>query len=60
MPNRKQRLKKNGMNKSKKVKAMKMKEALARPADKPTATGKPGQTSKVVKKTDRPGAFSRA
>ena len=60
MPNQKQRKKKQGSNKSKKVQAMRAKEALAKPADKPTATGKPGQTSKFEILQDRPGAFRRA
>jgi hypothetical protein len=60
MPNQKQRKKKAGANKNKKTQAMRAKEALARPADKPTATGKPGQTSKPKLRKDRPGAFSRA
>src|SRR5215510_2951824 len=61
MPNQKQRKKKQGSNKSKKVQAMRAKEALAKPADKPTATGKrPGQTSKFEILQYRPGAFRRA
>ena len=61
MPNQKQRKKKHGFNKSKKVQAMRAKEASARPADKPTATGKrPGQTSKFERAHDRPGGFPRA
>jgi len=46
MPNQKMRKKKDGENKSKKLKAMRTKEAKAKPAPKPSATGKPGQTSK--------------
>src|SRR5215468_10481448 len=58
MPNQKQRKKKQGTNKSKKVQAMRAKEARAKPAEKPTATGKrPGQTSKFETVQDRPGAF---
>jgi len=61
MPNQKQRKKKQGTNKSKKVQAMRAKEARAKPAEKPTATGKrPGQTSKFETVQDRPGAFRRA
>jgi hypothetical protein len=61
MPNHKQRKKKNGENKNKKMQAMRAKEALAKPASKPTATGKtPGQTSKFDSVKDRPGAFRRA
>jgi len=61
MPNQKQRKKKQGTNKSKKVQAMRAKEARAKPAKKPTATGKrPGQTSKFETVQDRPGAFRRA
>jgi hypothetical protein len=61
MPNQKQRKKKRGTNKSKKVQAMRAKEARAKPAEKPTATGKrPGQTSKFETVQDRPGAFRRA
>ena len=61
MPNQKQRKKKDGANKSKKMQAMRAKEAEARPADKPTATGKwPGQTSKFEIVQDRPGNFRRA
>jgi len=61
MPNQKQRKKKAGSNKNKKTQAMRMKEALAKPPDKPTATGKrPGQTSKFETVQDRPGALRRA
>jgi hypothetical protein len=61
MPNQKHRKKKDGANKSKKIQAMRAKEALARPADKPTATGKrPGQTSKRNRPQDRIGAFKQA
>lgn len=61
MPNQKQRKKKNGANKTKKMHAMRAKEALAKPAEKPTATGKwPGQTSKFEMLQDRPGALRRA
>jgi hypothetical protein len=61
MPNQKQRKKKHGLNKSKKVQAMRAKEAHARPADKPSATGKhPGQASKFEIVQDRPGGFPRA
>jgi len=61
MPNQKHRKKKNGANKNKKLKAMRAKEALAKPPSKPTATGKrPGQTSKFELLQDRPGALRRA
>ena len=61
MPNHKQRKKKAGANKNKKMQAMRAKEAMAKPADKPTATGKrPGETSKFDTVKDRPGAFQRA
>jgi hypothetical protein len=61
MPNQKQRKKKQGTNKGKKIQAMRTKEARAKPAEKPTATGKrPGQTSKFEILQDRPGAFRRA
>ena len=60
MPNQKQRKKKDGENKTKKMHAMRAKEAMAKPAPKPTATGKPGQTSKFELLQDRPGAMRRA
>jgi hypothetical protein len=61
MPNQRQRKKKNGVNKSKKMQAMRAKEALAKPAPKPSATGKQsGQTSKRDSVKDRPGALKRA
>ena len=61
MPNQKQRKKKSGANKTKKLHAMRAKEAEARPPDKPTATGKrPGQTSKFETVQERPGALRRA
>jgi len=61
MPNQKQRKKKHGENKSKKAQAMRTKEAVAKPADKPSATGKrPGQTSKFETIQDRPGNLRRA
>ena len=61
MPNQKSRKKKDGVNKSKKRRAMRAKEAEARPADKPSATGKrPGQTSKFEILQDRPGELQRA
>jgi len=61
MPNQKQRKKKDGENKNKKLQAMRAKEAQAKPADKPTATGKsPGQSSKFGVVQDRPGALRRA
>lgn len=61
MPNQKNRKKKAGANKSKKMQAMRAKEMMAKPAAKPTATGKkPGQTSKFELLYDRPGALRRA
>ena len=61
MPNQKQRKKKGGENKSKKMQAMRAKEAQAKPSQKPTATGKrPGQTSKFELLQDRPGSMQRA
>jgi hypothetical protein len=61
MPNQKHRKKKGGVNKNKKMQAMRAKEAQAKPAQKPTATGKqPGQTSKFEMLQDRPGALRRA
>jgi hypothetical protein len=61
MPNHKNRKKKDGVNKIKKMKAMRTKEALAKPSSKPSATGKrPGQTSKFELLQDRPGAMRRA
>jgi NADH:ubiquinone oxidoreductase subunit len=61
MPNQKQRKKKDGANKNKKLQAMRTKEALARPGDRPTATGKwPGQESKFEMLQDRPGNMRRA
>jgi len=53
MPNQKNRKKKAGINKGKKTHAMRVKAAKARPAPKPSATGKPGQTSKVGILKDR-------
>ena len=61
MPNQRQRKKKAGANKIKKVQAMRAKEAMAKPPDKPTATGKwGGQTSKFERLQDRPGRLQRA
>jgi len=61
MPNQGNRKKKDGANKNKKMKAMRTKEALAKPSPKPTATGKrPGQTSKFELLQDRPGGMRRA
>jgi len=61
MPNQKQRKKKDGANKNKKMQAMRAKEAKARPADKPSATGKrSGLRSKFERTQDRPGALQRA
>jgi hypothetical protein len=61
MPNQKQRKKKAGTNKIKKRQAMRAKEALSKPHEKRSATGKrPGETSKIDAVKDRPGAFQRA
>lgn len=60
MPNQKNRLKKDGANKGKKMQAMRAKEAMGKPEPKPTATGKPGQTSKFDIVKDRPGTRNRA
>jgi hypothetical protein len=61
MPNQGQRKKKDGANKNKKMQAMRAKEAQAKPAAKPTSTGKlPGQTSKFDMLQDRPGSLRRA
>jgi hypothetical protein len=57
MPNQKNRRKKDGANKNKKMQAMRAKEMRAKPSSKPTATGKrPGETSKFELLQDRPGA----
>jgi len=61
MPNQKNRKKKNGINKIKKLQAMRAKESLAKAAHKPSATGKGiGETSKFETVQERPGAFKRA
>jgi hypothetical protein len=61
MPNQKGRKKKDGSNKTKKLQAMRTKEAAAKPAPKPTATGKKtGMKSKFEREQERPGGFSRA
>ncbi len=61
MPNQKHRKKKDGVNKSKKIQAMRAKEAGARPMPRPRATGKrPGETSKFDVVKDRPGGMQRA
>ena len=61
MPNQKSRKKKDGANKSKKLQAMRTKEAKAKPAPKPSATGKEtGMKSKFERGQDRPGGMSRA
>jgi hypothetical protein len=61
MPNQKNRRKKDGANKNKKMQAMRAKEMKAKPPSKPTATGKrPGETSKFELLQDRPGATRRA
>ena len=61
MPNHKNRKKKAGRNKIKKLQAMRFKESMAKPAEKPSATGKGiGETSKREAVMDRPGAVNRA
>lgn len=61
MPNQKNRKKKDGTNKIKKTKAMREKEAAAKPMPRPSATGKtPGETSKFAVQHDRPGTLRRA
>lgn len=61
MPNHKSRKKKNGVNKIKKLKAMREKEARAKLAPRYSATGKtPGQESKFEFVQDRPGGLRRA
>jgi hypothetical protein len=61
MPNQKNRRKKNGMNKTKKLQAMRAKESAARPPSKPSATGKGiGETSKFEMVHERPGSLKRA
>jgi hypothetical protein len=61
MPNQKNRRKKAGANKNKKLQAMRAKEMMAKTPSKPTATGKTaGQTSKFELLQDRPSAMRRA
>ena len=61
MPNQKQRKKKDGVNKTKKLQAMRAKEAKAKPAPKRSATGKEtGMLSKFERVQDRPGGTRRA
>jgi hypothetical protein len=61
MPNQKSRKKKDGRNKSKKLQAMKAKEANAKPQAPVTATGKlSGRDSKFERTQDRPGGMNRA
>ena len=61
MPNQKSRKKKDGVNKNKKLRAMRAKEALAKPKVARTATGKlSGRNSKFERTQDRPGSMSRA
>ena len=61
MPNQKQRKKKNGVNKSKKTQAMRAKEAMAKPAQPPSATGKGIREKSKPKEThDRTRALNRA
>jgi hypothetical protein len=61
MPNQKSRKKKAGVNKNKKLRAMRAKEAAAKPRAMRTATGKlSGRHSKFERTQDRPGAMARA
>jgi hypothetical protein len=61
MPNQKSRKKKDGANKSKKLQAMRTKEAAAKPTVGRTETGKlSGRHSKFERTQDRPGAMRRA
>jgi hypothetical protein len=61
MPNQKERKKKDGTNKSKKLQAMRQKERSAKPRGKPSATGKgTGERLKNQTVQDRPGNMSRA
>jgi hypothetical protein len=61
MPNQKERKKKDGANKTKKLQAMREKERMAKPRAKPSATGQGiGERSKDQTVQDRPGNTSRA
>ena len=61
MPNQKQRKKKAGVNKIKKMEAMREKEALANPRHPPSATGKGiREWSKRDQPKDRYRSFNRA
>jgi hypothetical protein len=61
VPNQRNRKKKQGTNKIKKTRAMRAKEAEAKPRKPPSATGKGvRETSKRDIVKDRPGGFSRA
>ena len=61
MPNQKNRKKKDGVNKDKKLRAMRAKEAEAKPTVGRTDTGKlSGRNSKFERTQDRPGATRRA
>jgi len=61
MPNQRQRKKKDGENKIKKLQAMRAKEAAAKPPQKPSATGKTaGLRSKRESLQERPGSLKRA
>jgi hypothetical protein len=60
MPNQHGRKKKAGANKIKKLQAMRAKESMARPPDRPSATGKGiGERSKFETFYERPGALKR-
>ena len=61
MPNQKSRKKKAGVNKIKKLQAMRAKESAAKPPQRPSATGKGiGETSKFETVQLRPGGLKRA
>jgi hypothetical protein len=61
MPNQKMRKKKDGVNKNKKLQAMRAKEAAGKPRPPQTATGKlSGRRSKFERVQDRSGATTRA
>jgi hypothetical protein len=61
MPNQKTRKKKDGVNKNKKLQAMRAKEATSKPRPPQTATGKlSGRRSKFERTEDRPGSIARA
>ena len=61
MPNQRSRKKKAGVNKIKKLQAMRAKESSAKPPQRFSATGKGiGETSKFETVQERPGGLKRA